>query len=50
MLVSPGLSAAVVGGAARIYDGAGVGGASDHRPVIVTLQMDDRRSEFGEEK
>jgi endonuclease/exonuclease/phosphatase family metal-dependent hydrolase len=50
MLVSPGLSAAVVGGAARIYDGAGVGGASDHRPVIVTLQMDDRRSEFGAEK
>lgn len=40
VLVSPGLRAAVAGGAARIYDGAGVKDASDHRPVTVTLELD----------
>jgi len=39
ILVSPGLFAAVRGGAARIYDGAGVREASDHRPVVVTLDL-----------
>jgi endonuclease/exonuclease/phosphatase family metal-dependent hydrolase len=37
ILVSPGLHGLVEGGAARIYDGEGVRGASDHRPVFVTL-------------
>jgi endonuclease/exonuclease/phosphatase family metal-dependent hydrolase len=39
ILVSPGLAHAVRGGAARIYDGAGVAEASDHRPVAVTLEF-----------
>lgn len=41
VLVSPepGLRRAVKGDAARIYDGPGVGEASDHRPVIVTLEF-----------
>ena len=39
ILVSRGLAAAVVGGRARIYDGPGTGGASDHRPVAVRLQF-----------
>jgi endonuclease/exonuclease/phosphatase family metal-dependent hydrolase len=39
ILVSPGLSAAVQNGTAKIYDGAGVREASDHRPVVVTLQF-----------
>jgi endonuclease/exonuclease/phosphatase family metal-dependent hydrolase len=43
VMVSPGLRAAVEGGGARIYDGPGVGGASDHRPVIVTLKMEESR-------
>ncbi len=38
VLVSPGLADAVQGGAARIYDGEGVKEASDHRPVVVTLE------------
>ncbi|HEX2855197.1 MAG TPA: endonuclease/exonuclease/phosphatase family protein [Opitutaceae bacterium] len=42
VLVSPGLQPAVEGGAARIYDGPGVREASDHRPVIVTLQTGKR--------
>lgn len=37
VLVSPGVRAAVQGGAARIFDGEGVRAASDHRPVVVTL-------------
>jgi endonuclease/exonuclease/phosphatase family metal-dependent hydrolase len=37
IFVSPGLARAVVGGAARIYDGDGVREASDHRPLVVTL-------------
>jgi endonuclease/exonuclease/phosphatase family metal-dependent hydrolase len=39
ILVSPGLRAAVEGGAARIFDGNGVREASDHRPVTVTLTL-----------
>jgi endonuclease/exonuclease/phosphatase family metal-dependent hydrolase len=38
VLVSPGLRAAVRGGAATIYDGPGVAEASDHRPVIVVIE------------
>jgi endonuclease/exonuclease/phosphatase family metal-dependent hydrolase len=38
ILVSPGLLPAVRGAAARIYDGEGVGQASDHRPVYVVIE------------
>ncbi|MDR0352471.1 MAG: endonuclease/exonuclease/phosphatase family protein [Opitutaceae bacterium] len=39
ILVSPGLRDAVVGGAAWIYDGPQVLQASDHRPVVVRLEI-----------
>ena len=39
ILVSPALRPAVQGGVARIYDGSGVREASDHRPVVVTLEL-----------
>ena len=39
MLASPALLPAVAGGRARIYDGPGVREASDHRPVVVTLEL-----------
>ncbi len=39
ILVSPALEAAVEGGEAKIYDGPGVGVASDHRPVWVRLNL-----------
>ena len=39
ILVSPGLSASVRGGVARIYGGAEATSASDHRPVVVTLEL-----------
>ena len=39
VLVAPGLRAAVQGGAAKIFDGEGVREASDHRPVVVTLEL-----------
>lgn len=39
VLVSPALRAHVVGRSARIYDGDGVDPASDHRPVVMTLQL-----------
>lgn len=39
ILVAPGLRGAVHGGAARIYDGDGVREASDHRPVVVVLEL-----------
>jgi endonuclease/exonuclease/phosphatase family metal-dependent hydrolase len=39
VLVSPRLRAAVAGGGARIFDGEGVREASDHRPVVVTLDL-----------
>lgn len=39
VLVSPLLRPAVQGAAARIFDGEGVREASDHRPVIVTLDF-----------
>ncbi|MEO6569328.1 MAG: endonuclease/exonuclease/phosphatase family protein [Opitutaceae bacterium] len=38
-LASPALQPAVQGAAARIYDGEGVREGSDHRPVVVTLQL-----------
>ena len=43
VLVSPALVAAVEGGAARIFDGAGVREASDHRPVVVTLAFGQKK-------
>ena len=39
ILVSPGLASAVAGDGARVYDGPGVGEASDHRPVAVRLDL-----------
>jgi endonuclease/exonuclease/phosphatase family metal-dependent hydrolase len=42
ILVSPLLRGAVQNGAARIYDGPHVSEASDHRPVVVVLQLDAR--------
>ena len=39
ILVSPGLSASVRGGVAHIYGAAEAMGASDHRPVVVTLEL-----------
>lgn len=43
ILVSPGLESAVSGGKARIQDGPETLAASDHRPVVVTLELDPRR-------
>lgn len=40
IFVSPGLKPAVTGGAGRIYDGAGVREASDHRPVFIVLRLE----------
>jgi endonuclease/exonuclease/phosphatase family metal-dependent hydrolase len=42
VLVSPGLVSAVAGGRAQIYDGPGVREASDHRPVVVRLELGER--------
>ncbi|MGA2445779.1 MAG: endonuclease/exonuclease/phosphatase family protein [Opitutaceae bacterium] len=42
VLVSPGLVSAVAGGRAQIYDGPGVREASDHRPVVVRLELGKR--------
>jgi endonuclease/exonuclease/phosphatase family metal-dependent hydrolase len=39
VLVSPGLIPAVGEGSARVYDGPGVREASDHRPVVVRLNL-----------
>ena len=39
IFVSPGLKAVVKNAAARVYDGEGVREASDHRPVLVTLNL-----------
>lgn len=39
IFVSPGLTPHVVGGVARIYDGPWAREASDHRPVMVTLEF-----------
>ncbi len=39
ILVSPALKPAVTGGVAHVYDGPGVREASDHRPVVVTLEF-----------
>ncbi|MBI4622519.1 MAG: endonuclease/exonuclease/phosphatase family protein [Verrucomicrobia bacterium] len=43
ILVSRGLVGAVRGGAARIYDGKGVGEASDHRPLAVGLMLEPQK-------
>ena len=40
ILVSPGLQSAVKAGAASIYDGEGVREASDHRPLVVVLELE----------
>lgn len=42
ILVSAALAGAVDGGIARIYDGAGVREASDHRPVFVVLTLEGK--------
>jgi endonuclease/exonuclease/phosphatase family metal-dependent hydrolase len=42
-LVSAALMPAVKGGAAQIYDGLGWREASDHRPVVVTLEWSDKK-------
>jgi len=39
LLVSPALKSLVVGGQARIGDGPGVGQASDHRPLVMKLNI-----------
>jgi endonuclease/exonuclease/phosphatase family metal-dependent hydrolase len=39
VLVSSGLASAVAAGGARVYDGPGVREASDHRPVVVRLEL-----------
>lgn len=46
VLVSPGLSPAVPEGAARVYDGPGVKEASDHRPVVVRLEISGRQPDL----
>ena len=43
VFVSPGLKPSVKDSAARIYDGAGVREASDHRPVYVVLTLTPRK-------
>ncbi len=40
LMVSPGLKPLVVGGRARIWDGAGTTGASDHRAIYLQLNVD----------
>ncbi len=45
VLVSPALKPAVVGGAATIFDGACVREASDHRPVVVRLDVGAGKAE-----
>lgn len=39
LLVSEALRSRVVGGRARIFDGPGAGEGSDHRPVVLTLEL-----------
>ncbi len=45
VLASPGLKPAVTNGAAAIFDGAGVREASDHRPVVVRLELKEGKAE-----
>ena len=42
VLVSPGLLSAVAGGRAQIYDGPGVREASDHRPLVVRMELGEK--------
>jgi endonuclease/exonuclease/phosphatase family metal-dependent hydrolase len=44
-LVSPALKAAVVGGAAQIFDGEATRLASDHRPVLLKLELNSATHE-----
>jgi endonuclease/exonuclease/phosphatase family metal-dependent hydrolase len=44
IFISPELLPTVTGGAARIYDGPGTRDASDHRPVVVVLNLEPRLS------
>jgi endonuclease/exonuclease/phosphatase family metal-dependent hydrolase len=39
ILASPALASAIAGDGARVYDGPGVREASDHRPVVVRLDL-----------
>ncbi|MGC4071222.1 MAG: endonuclease/exonuclease/phosphatase family protein [Nibricoccus sp.] len=39
VLVSPALKPAVIGGVTKIFDGEETRGASDHRPVVVRLEL-----------
>lgn len=48
VLVSPGLLYAVKERRVRIHDGPGVKAASDHRPVVLTLEFEAGRSGSGE--
>lgn len=43
ILISPGLVASVRGGAGSIEDGAGTLEASDHRPLVVTLDFPEKK-------
>jgi endonuclease/exonuclease/phosphatase family metal-dependent hydrolase len=47
VLVSPGLASAVPEGGARVYNGPGVSEASDHRPVVVRLDLSGSSSDLG---
>lgn len=40
LLASPGLKSFIRNGRGQVYDGPGVNEASDHRPVVVTLNVD----------
>ena len=48
ILVSPGLLYAVQERRVRIHDGPGVAAASDHRPVVLTLELDAVRAASGQ--
>jgi endonuclease/exonuclease/phosphatase family metal-dependent hydrolase len=43
IFISPGLKAVASNASAQIFDGPGVGEASDHRPVVATLQFEPKR-------
>lgn len=43
LMVSPALKPFVVGNRARIHDGSGITEASDHRPVVMTLNLQPRK-------
>lgn len=43
LLVSPALKPLVAGGRGRLYDGPGRAEASDHRPVVMTLELEQAK-------